>query len=214
MRVNCALLAAWVLAGLFAASRADAVMIDFAPASAPIALGDSFAVDVVVSGLLHVPGGEVVSAFDLDVLYDGTVLAASGFRFGDGLGLSGVDAFTSVSGTTGRIDFASVSLLDAIALFARQGTDSLVLGQLLFDTVGIGHSALTFDALVAPGILLVGTDPFGALPIDSFGEGRIDVFGPVSVNEPGTPGTLCLALAGAGLVAMSRRRRGVQVAMQ
>ena len=209
MRLNCVLVAGCVLAGLLVASRSDAVMIDFAPASAAVALGDSFAVDVVVSGLLAAPGGEVVSAFDLDVLYDSSILSATGFHFSDGLGLPGIDAFTNVAGTVGRIDFASVSLLDSIALFGLQGTDSLVLGQLLFDTVGIGRSALTFDTLVAPGILLVGADPFGSLPIDSFGAGQIDVLGPVSVDEPGT---LWLAMAGAGLMAMISRRRRAQLA--
>ena len=211
MKLNCVVVAGCMLAGLLAAPSSDAVMIDFAPASATVALGDSFAVDVVVSGLLAAPGGEVVSAFDLDVLYDGTILAATGFRFSDGLGLPEIDAFTSVSGTAGRIDFASVSLLDAITLFGLQGTDSLVLGELLFDTVGIGRSALTFDSLAGPGVLLVGADPFGSLQIDSLGTGQIDVFDPVSVNEPGT---LWLAMACVGLMAMGRRRRRTQLATE
>ena len=76
---------------------------------------------------------------------------------------------------------------------------------------GLCRSAPTFDSLVAPGVLLVGSDPFDSLPINSFGAGTIDVLEPVSVDEPGA---LWLAMACAGLMAMSRRRRGTQLAMQ
>lgn len=204
MKSAYAMIALAALAGSMAAAPANAITIDFYPVNANVALGESFAVDVVVWGLPDAqPGGEIVSAFDLDVLYDANVLSASGFEFSDALGLVGIDALTSSSTQPGRIDFASVSFLDSSSLFGLQDLDRLVLGRLLFDAIGLGESLLTFDSFTAPGVLLVGTDPFTSLCLTSIGSARINVSEPVSVPEPAT---LWLMLSGIAYIAWSRRR--------
>jgi hypothetical protein len=203
MRTVYAALAALALACALT-TESQAITIGFDPVAGVVTVGDSFAVDVVVSGLPEAElGPEVVSAFDLDVLYDATVLAAIDFQFSDALGSIDIDALTSTWITPGRIDFASLSFLDTASLLSLQSVEQLVLGRLLFDAIGIGSSLLTFDTATSPGAHLVGSDPFGALTLSDIGFAQISVVGPASVPEPTT---LWLMLSGVVLMAWSRRR--------
>jgi hypothetical protein len=136
------------------------------------------------------------------------MLSASGFRFSGALGVPDVDAFTSVSGGHGRIDFAAISLLDTASLFGIQDGADLVLGQLLFDTIGAGSSILRFDTFAPPGAWLVGSDPFGSLPVTGLGTALINVSESHSVPEPGT---LWLTLAAAAGFTVFRRRARLSV---
>lgn len=204
MRTVYAALATLALAGSFA-SDAQAIAIGFNPVNGLVTLGGSFTIDVVVSGLPEAQSGaEVVSAFDLDVLYDASVLTATDFQFSDALGSVGVDALTSTWLEPGRIDFASLSFLDTASLLSLQNVEQLVLGRLLFDAIGIGNAVLTFDTATSPGVLLVGIDPFDSLPLSDIGSAQIGVLEPVSVPEPTT---LWLMLSGVALMVCSRRRR-------
>ena len=192
------------LLGLFT-SPARAVMIQFDPLHSDVGLGDRFGIDVIVSGLHGASGPQIVSAFDLDVLYDASVLSAAAVEFGSGLGLPDIDALTSIWLTPGRIDFASVSFLQASDLFALQD-DHVVLARLFFDAVGVGTSALLFDSLSPPGVLLVGDDPYSSLPLTHVGQGAVTVTAHTSVPEPGT---FALGLTGLLLAGVLRRRGAV-----
>ena len=57
--------------------HAFAAAIGFAPASQTAGVGDSLSVDIVISDL----AGEIVSAYDLDVTYDASVLSATAVSF-------------------------------------------------------------------------------------------------------------------------------------
>jgi len=195
-------LVAALLAGTFTAHSAHAVAIQFAPAVGGGFVGDVFNIDVFVSGLSSGETGEIVSAFDLDVLYDPTILNATSIAFGAGLGVADIDTFTSSFFSSGRLDFANVSLLLNDQLAGLQG-DSVLLASLSFSAIGIGSSTLIFDTLTPPGIDLVGSDPFARLPVDFAGSALLTVRErPVSVPEPGT-----IALLGLGLLGIAAARK-------
>jgi hypothetical protein len=191
-----------LLTGTFAAQPAQAVAIQFTPDTSAGFVGDVFNIDVFVSGLSAGESREIVSAFDLDVFYDPTILNATSVTFGAALGLADIDTFTSSFLSSGRIDFANVSLLRNDQLGDLQG-DSVLLASLTFSAIGIGSSALTFDTLTPPGIDLVGRDPFERLPIDTAGSALLTVNErPASVPEPGT-----LLLLGMGLLGLLAARK-------
>lgn len=191
---------------LAVATPASAVLITFNPVAADAALGDGFTVDVVVSGLREGGANELVSAFDLDVLYDPLIASVSSVAFSDALGLPDIEAFTSSFFSAGRIDLASISLLGNAELFALQG-DAVVLAQLAFDAIGIGSFFLSFDPIVPPGALLVGSDPFSALDVTELGVAQVNVSSSVSAPEPGA---FALALLGLSGALLARRRAPAQ----
>jgi hypothetical protein len=196
-----ALMAA-LLAGTFASQPAHAVAIEFVPSGAEGFVGDLFNIDVVVSGLSSGESGEIVSAFDLDVLYDSSILSATSIAFGPALGLTDIDTFASSIFSPGRLDFANVSLLFNDDLAALQG-DSVLLASLTFSAIGVGSSTLTFDTLTPPGVTLVGSDPFSTLPVDFAGSALLTIRErPTGVPEPGA-----LALLGLGLLGIAAARK-------
>ncbi len=191
-----------LLAGTLASQSASAVAIEFVPATTDGSVGDLFSIDVIVSGLSSGETGEIVSAFDLDVLYDPAILNATSIAFRPALGLTDIDTFASSIFAPGRLDFANISLLLNDELAALQG-DSVLLASLTFSAIGSGFSTLTFDTLMPPGITLVGSDPFSTLPIDFAGSALLTVRErPASVPEPGT-----LALLGLGLLGIAAARK-------
>jgi len=184
---------------LLAASGARAVTIDFVPAAQTVTLGTAAQVDVVVSGL-----GDGVApslgAFDIDVAFDDTVLAFDQVVLGADLG-DPDSILETVSGAgllgPGLIDAFVVSFLLDFELDALQG-DSVVIASLLFDTVGIGTSALTL-----PQVLL--GDALGVpLALDApAGSGSIQVAAASALPATGTFALLAAALA----LALARVRR-------
>ena len=100
-----------LLCGWLASVPARAVSIDLDPSSSTVQAGDTLSVAVVISGL----GKLIVSAFDLDVLYDPQLLFSQGIAFGHWLGdpaLFEVLEFPTGNATgPGVLDFSAVSLL-------------------------------------------------------------------------------------------------------
>ena len=72
--------------GMIAVTPAAAISIDFVPAAQTRFLGEAVSVGVVVSGLLGPTPDQVVSGFDLDVLYNPAILTATGVTFSAFLG--------------------------------------------------------------------------------------------------------------------------------
>ncbi len=166
----------------FGAKPAWAILIEFQPAAQMVKVGDSLGVDIVVSGLSA--AGEIVSAYDLDVTYDASILSATDVAFGPFLGsdltcfaLSLCSFSLAVSGV---VDIAEVSLLDDDMLAAIQ-PDAFTLATLFFEALAGGTSAFHFD--------------------------MIDVKGrnarPIGVPEPGT---LWLLVTGLILIVLARRQ--------
>jgi len=127
---------------LLLAFSAGAVTIGFDPASQAVAVGDTVFVDVVVSDL----GGEIVSAYDLDITYDDSLLAVESVSLSSALGdeLFFEAFYHSDISNSGVVDIAGLSLLFDFELLALQGGDSVVLGTLGFRTLGLGESSLDF----------------------------------------------------------------------
>jgi hypothetical protein len=136
-----------------------AVTIGFSPASQTVGPGDPVLVEVVVSDL----GGEIVSAYDLDVTYDASVLSATGVTFGLLLGDELLFEVLNASDVSvpGLVDFAQVSLLSDAELAALQ-SDPFTLATLEFDAIGVGTSPLVFDAfndITGRNALVLDVDP-------------------------------------------------------
>jgi hypothetical protein len=123
------------------AAAGTAATIGFNPSSVTPNPGDVFSVDVVVSD----PAGEIVSACDLDIVYDDAVASALSVNLTPALGDSGVDAFyDSEISTPGVADLAGGSLLSDADLLALQGGDSVVLATLTFEYID-GSTLLDFS---------------------------------------------------------------------
>lgn len=134
--------AALLLAGALLASPAGAVTITALPSTQDVETGETASVSIEIGDL----GGEIVSAYDFDLLYDPTVLLATEVVFtsqlGDELLFEVLDDFDL--GSPGVVDFAQISLLSDDALFALQGGDAVVVASIHFDAVAAGTSDLSF----------------------------------------------------------------------
>jgi hypothetical protein len=178
--------------------NASAIMIDIVPTSQTVQAGDAFDVNVVVSGLSAT--NEIVSAYDFDISYDSSVLAATTVSFGQYLNLSNMlDSFQDVILTNpGIIDFAEVSLLFNNELAAQQ-PDSFLLASLSFKAIGAGISKLLFVPDPVFGIDVKGSDPLLPLTVDVTGA-QVAVNPAVSVPEPSTLLLMLIALIALPLI--------------
>jgi hypothetical protein len=121
----------------------SAIGIGFDPDLQSVELGTAAAVDIVFSDL----GGEIISAYDLDITYDASVLDATGVVFTTALG----DEFSfEVLGDSdvsipGFVDLAQLSLLPDAALAGIQAGDDVAVASIRFDAVGVGTTDLAFS---------------------------------------------------------------------
>jgi hypothetical protein len=131
--------------GLLQFGPATAISLNIFPVNQTVNLNDSFSVDVVVSGLDA--SSEIVSAYDLDLTYDSSLLMATDVQFGTDLGDEFFfEVFNGFSlATAGVVDFAQLSILSDPVLDAMQG-DSVLLATMSFDAIGVGLSSLMLDS--------------------------------------------------------------------
>lgn len=125
------------------AQPAAAVDIGFDPSAQDVELGGTAEVDIVFSDL----GDEIISAYDLDITYDTSVLDAIGVVFTTALGEeSFFEVFNDFDvSTPGLVDLAQLSLLPDAVLAAVQGSADVVVATVLFDAVGVGTTGLAFS---------------------------------------------------------------------
>ena len=192
----------------------SAVIIGFSPSSQAVNVGDEFNVDIVISDLFASDGSrEIVSAFDLDVLYDSSLLNATTVTFGSSLGDPDPFLFEALFDSVlslGRVDLAELSslcaeedLTDPFCSFGPflvdlQPNASFTLATLSFEAISEGTSLLRFDALTIPGVDVKGLDPFTPFDLSST-TGQAEVTIVASVPEPGILLLMLTGIFGLGL---------------
>lgn len=142
-RMTTLVVAALAAIGL-ASSTATAATLSLLPSTVPISVGDSFTLDIVISDF----AGEIVSAYDLDVLYDSTALVATTVSFGSFLGDESLFEVLNAYdlSTDGVIDLAQLSLLSDAELQTLQGgSASLVLATLGFTATESRSTSISFS---------------------------------------------------------------------
>ena len=135
-----------VLGVLALPTLAGATSLQLLPAATIVGVGDSFAIQVAISG---VPADKVVGAFEVAVGYDPSLLGFQGASFGSRLGDPNnlAETITDVNATAGLADLAEVSLLSGTALEMLQ-TDGFVLATLTFQSLALGTSSLDLSKVV------------------------------------------------------------------
>lgn len=189
---------------LLTALAAPGATLAFVPATTSVGVGDSFYIDVTISGLgARVPPS--VSAFDLTIAFDPEILRATSVAFGPRLGDPSLfEALTGFTISPGLVNLSEFSLLDPATLDARQGR-SFRLATLTFAVTGAGFTSLHFVPGTVPGIAgLSVQDGFGDLLVVSGSDGAVIATG-TAVPEPG-PFLLMLTGGVVMLIGGGRRR--------
>ena len=178
-------------------SQAD-ITLSISPDTQSVSLGSpvSFAVDI--SGL---GSGTALSAYDVSIGFDPTLLSYTQTNFGDPLlgdqldlaksGLNGPSATPS----TGSVDLIEFSL-DSTATLNAQQAGSFTLATLSFDTLAAGTSALslTVNSL---------SDAYGnTIAYSSLNNGSVNIPSAVPL-----PGGLLLFMSGWSALLLAQRRR-------
>lgn len=181
-----------------AAVPVNAALIYLSPAEQHVNVGDPVSVDVFVSGL----AGEIVSGWDINVLYNSTILQATDVIFDianfadDPL----LDAFYDFTLLAGEVDSFMVSFLSDADLALRQ-TEPLRLFSISFTALTDGVSLLNFGTDPNFELNVVGRNA-ESLPLQA--RGACISVGQGQCREVPEPGTLWL-LALLGLIPLSRR---------
>ena len=183
------------VAGLLVSSPSYAVLIHFVPGSTTVGPGDVFDLDILVSGL----GTEIVSAYELDVSYDPTIITATGVTFGSFLGAP-LDSLTDFILSSGNVNLAELSFLGDDDLVALQ-PGSFVLATISFLAVAPGTTSLFFEP--SPIFEVIDLKGKNAMILEAEAQpGTVIVRQTEPVPEPGT---LLLLVGFVGLLAARRR---------
>lgn len=194
------LLALW---GSFGVAQAAPLLMFFTPGSTTVTVGDSFVVDFAITGLNPALQSDIISAFDVDVVFDPTLLSITGISFGTQLGV-GADQFSGSSIASGVADLYQFSLLSDADLKLQQPGATVTLGSLNFIALAAGISALDFDTLLQTVGGALDSNAIATLltPDTQSGSVTIHAGQATSVPEPTT-----LLLLGIGLIFLASHRQ-------
>jgi hypothetical protein len=173
---------------VFQSTPAEAISLEFVPASQSAVIGSQVTVDVIVSN----PDGTLVGAYDFFVNYEPNALTLNDVVFGSALGGPLDSLQDDTESPAGEVNVSELSLLTDLTPL-QNGTDDVLLFSMTFDTDMLGTSSLTFSENIA-GIDggFLGDENGQAIMLDSVGTGSINV-----VPIPGA-----IWLMGSGLFAL------------
>jgi hypothetical protein len=183
-----------------------AISLSLQPSSQTINVGNSAAVDLVVSGLGNLTAPSL-GGFAVDLSFDPSILSGLSASFGTqlDLGVAGSVQFSDLS-TPGLIHLDEVSLELAADLNAAQ-PGSFILGTLNLTGVGGGLGALNFTSASL-------SDEEGQSLSFTTSGGEIQVNGPSRVPDAGsTAALLLLGMLGLALPRVHSLRRELSFAM-
>lgn len=173
-------------------TQAWGAIIYFEPFASSIYVGESLDVNVVMSGL----GDDDVGAFDIDVLFDDSVLSFNSYVLTDNLG--SIPLFDADDWSWGDLGGGTVNLAEQSWLLDLSfQSDSFILATLSFTGIGAGTSSLLFDNIVIS---------------DTWGESICSVpgFGIIKVDPVPEPATFILFGMGIASLARIRSKRKIK----
>lgn len=174
---------------LISQDPALAISIDILPQAQDVTAGTSVNVDIAISGLGDMLGPSI-STYDMDIVFDSSILSFTNMVLGDQLDVFGFGSVSAVdSSVTGVVNLYELSLDLPSDLNAFQ-LPAFILATFSFDTVGIGMSALslTVNALGdANGDPLMASVQGASIKVKSQ---------PTTVPEPATLSLFILGLLG------------------
>jgi hypothetical protein len=199
--MRCAVPASILAVLLFlAVPRSEAVTIGLEPVASSATVGSLLDLRFVISGLGS-GAAPSLSAFEVDIAFDGDILAFEQVTFGDPalgdqLDLSGFGSLTEAVPGPGVVTLIGISVDDPIDLDASQA-DTFVVATLVFRAVGAGLAPVDISRAI------LGDAAGTELPSLMTPPATVEVTG-IAVPEPAL---LWLTLAGAAAFASKRRRR-------
>jgi hypothetical protein len=192
-------LALWI-----GSNGASGIALELNPSLINGSVGTGFDVTIVVSGLQAASPSQIVSAYDISIGYDDTLLDAQSATIFDAV-LGSAPITGSDLSTSGRAEIFGIAFDDDATLAGIQG-DSITLARIRFLPLAIGTSSLQF--ILDSAFQLVGTLDVAGIPTaldPSVGGARV-VVDAVNVPEPGV--IWLIALAALAAVLLRRPRRG------
>lgn len=134
-----------IAASILLTSKAHALIISVVPSSQSLTLSDLVSVDIVASDLGN-GGPDSISAYDIELVFDPTILQFNSFALGNNLDLGILGSFGSEQNLGTSIKVDEVSFESSVDLDSLQAA-SFTLFTLNFSAIGTGTSMLMSNIL-------------------------------------------------------------------